>query len=62
MVTAITVMKFPCSVVFLVTLLILVLLVDCNPNPGPQFRRLPFNGSIYGKRAASALPMGMCFM
>jgi hypothetical protein len=50
-------MKFPGSVIFLVALLMTVLMVDCNP--GPPYRRLPFNGSMYGKRTASPLPIGM---
>jgi len=43
---------------FVVTLLMLALQVSCDP--GQPYRRLPFNGSIYGKRAASILPSGMC--
>jgi hypothetical protein len=48
-------MKFPCSVVFFSAIL-LALLVDCNT--GTPHRRVPFNGSMYGKRTAGALPMG----
>ena len=43
---------------FVVTLLMLTLQVSCDP--GHLYRRLPFNGSMYGKRAASILPSGMC--
>ncbi|XP_069678822.1 neuropeptide SIFamide-like [Periplaneta americana] len=48
-------MKFACTVLSLVALLLLAVLVACNP--GPPFRRLPFNGSMYGKRTGNALPM-----
>ena len=51
-------MKFHCSDMFVVALLMLALQVSCDP--GHLYRRLPFNGSMYGKRAASILPTGMC--
>jgi hypothetical protein len=51
-------MKFHCSAMFVVTLLMLALQVSCDP--GQPYRRLPFNGRMYGKRAASILPSGMC--
>jgi hypothetical protein len=50
-------MKFLGSVIFFVALLVMALLVDCNA--GTPYRRLPFNGSMYGKRAPSPLPIGM---
>ena len=43
---------------FVVTLLMLALQVSCDTVL--PYRRLPFNGSMYGKRAASILPSGMC--
>ncbi|KDR10801.1 FMRFamide-related neuropeptide [Zootermopsis nevadensis] len=45
-------MKLSCSMIFLLALL-LALLVDCNT--GPPHRRVPFNGSMYGKRTANSL-------
>jgi hypothetical protein len=52
-------MKFHHSVMLLMTLLMLVLHVSCDP--GHPYRRLPFNGSMYGKRAASILPSSKLF-
>jgi hypothetical protein len=49
-------MKFLGSMLFLVALLMLALLADCNS--GPPYRRIPFNGSMYGKRAPSSSPIG----
>ncbi|PSN38497.1 hypothetical protein C0J52_23273 [Blattella germanica] len=48
-------MQFSQSVIFFLAILLLTLSTTCNP--GVPFRRLPFNGSMYGKRASSALPM-----
>jgi hypothetical protein len=49
-----TVMKLPCSVAFL---LLLAVLADCDS--GQPYRRIPFSGSIYGKRTAKTIAMGM---